>query len=90
MHRTWTDVVGIKVRCMSWSLEYNEHHLYHEAPSTYYNDLEDSIDIELPIIALRIYYISSVGFMQFYSNTMQDMQEQIREAAVEINAMDYD
>lgn len=88
MNRTWCDIIGIKVRCMSWSLEYNEHLVYYETPENYYTNIDNIIDFSKPIIVVRIYYITAVGFMEFYSNTLQEMQVLIKEAAVEINAID--
>ena len=88
---TTTDILGVSITCMSYSIEYNEHHTLYENPSKYYVDDDTShLDLSKPVLRLCIYPRTPVGFMLFCANSTEELREILLEAVTEINCINKD
>lgn len=73
------NILGVDIKCLSWSIEVNEHLLYYETPEDHYSssDLED-VDASLDIISLRVYQRTPVGFVHIICNTIEELIEELK------------
>ena len=79
-------ILGSLIKCMSFSVSYNQHLDEHATPEDYYSaeDIE-GLDPSLPIWVLRVYYLTPVGFMEWHTNSIEELAAQLASAADEIN-----
>jgi len=73
------NILGVDVKCLTYSLNYNDHLNYYYTPEENYSEEDlEGIDTSKDIYQLQIYPRTPVGFIRITANSIEELQEELK------------